>query len=395
MVFTQNPTISRKTLMISLRAGFVLIGIITVLLGQILPTLSLRLSLNDQESGYLFVGQFAGSLAGTLCYSRLVRKFGYLKMLFGGFCLMAFGCAGVNFDSWVWCAAAISIYGIGIGLTIPAINMLVVELDREKSSSALNTINFFWGVGAILCKPFIDRVGTPTSVVLPTIILSVLLLSVGFLIAFSNYEPDSEQSDTGIDVSIPIWTTTTAWLIAIFNFIHIGVESSVGGWITTYQSRLMQSSTGGWISAAVVFFLTLVIGRGIAPVCFRFFTENTMLFASLITMAMGMVLILLTQSFAFLLAGSAILGFGCSSVFPTNMSRFTNLFGVQATRNAMPIFVFGGLGGAFITWLVGFTSTTFDSLRAGFWVILASCIVLIFLQIVLTTNNKKAPPHSK
>ena len=367
-----------------LRAGFVLIGIITVLLGQILPILSLRLSLNDQESGYLFIGQFAGSLVGTLVYSSLVRKFGYLKMLFCGFCLMAFGCAGVNLDSWFWCAAAISSYGLGIGLTIPAINMLVVELDREESASALNTINFFWGVGAILCKPFVDYVGTATSIAVPTILLSCLLLSVGLLIALSNYQEDLEQRDEGISVAIPIWTTVTAWLVAIFNFVHIGIESSVGGWITTYQARLTQSSTSGWISAALVFFLMLVVGRGIAPLFFRFFKESTVLFGSLITMTSGIVLILITESYAFLLAGSAVLGFGCSSVFPTNMSRFTKLFGPDATRNAMPIFVFGGLGGAFITWLVGLTSTTFDSLRAGFLVILASCVSLIFLQIILT-----------
>lgn len=383
------PIKSSRNLIIFLRAGFILIGIITVLLGQILPILSLRLSLSDQESGYLFIGQFAGSLLGTLFYTRIVRKFGYPKALFGGFCLMAFGCPGLNFDSWFWCAAAVSIYGIGIGLTIPAINMLVVELDREKSASALNTINFFWGVGAILCKPFIDRVGTSTSVAVPTIILSGLLLSVGFLIAFSNYQEDSKQSDAGIGVALPIWTTATAWLIAIFNFIHIGVESSVGGWITTYQARLMQSSTRGWISAALVFFLMLVVGRGIAPVFFRFFRENTVLFGSLITMTGGIVLILLTESFGFLLAGAAVLGFGCSSVFPTNMSRFTKLFGSHATRNAMPIFVFGGLGGAFITWLVGFTSTTFDSLRTGFLVILTSCVLLIILQIILASAKSK------
>lgn len=374
--------------MIFLRVGFILIGIITVLLGQILPILSLRLSLNDQESGYLFIGQFAGSLAGTFCYNRLVRKFGYLKMLFGGFCIMAFGCAGVNLGSWFWCLTAVSIYGIGIGATIPAINMLVVELDREKSASALNTINFFWGVGAILCKPFVDQVGTTASVAVPTMLLSVLLLSIGLLIAFSNYE-EPKQSDAGVRISIPIWTTAVAWLIAVFNFIQIGVESSVGGWITTYQGRLTQSWTSGWVSAALAYFVMLVVGRGIAPVFFRSFTENTILLASLITMTSGILLILLTENFAFLLAGSAILGLGCSSVFPTNMSRFTKIFGPGATRNAMPIFVFGGLGGAFITWLVGFTSTTFDSLRTGFLVLLVSCVLLIVVQIILARAQSK------
>lgn len=382
MAFDQKSTSSRKHLIISLRAGFVLIGIVTVLLGQILPILAMRLSLSDKESGYLFIGQFVGSLAGTFWYSRFVGKFGYPKLLCGGIFLMAAGCFGINFDSWFWCVTAVSTYGLGIGLTIPAINMLVVELDREKSSSALNTINFYWGVGAILCKPFVDFAGTPTSVAVPTILLGVYLISIGTLITIIGYREDTNKSEVHTEAAIPIWTTRVAWLIAIFNFVHIGIESSVGGWVTTYQSRVMQSSTG-LISAAVVFFFMLVIGRGIAPVFFRYFTENTMLLGSLILMTFGMVLILQANSFAFLLAGSAVIGLGCSSVFPTNMSRFTKLFGPDATRMATPIFVFGSLGGAFITWLVGLTSTTFDSLRAGFLVILASCVALIVLQIIL------------
>ena len=302
---------------------------------------------------------------------------------------MALGCIGLNFGSWIWCITAISIYGVGIGSTIPAINMLVIELNRERSASALNTINFFWGVGAITCKPFIDSVGSSSSIAVPTFILSLSLLLVGVLILFSNYQKHPEESHKSTVGVIPIWATRAAWLIAIFNFIHIGVESSVGGWITTYQGRLIGTSTSGLISAALTFFLMLVVGRGIAPLFFRFFTENTVLLGSLITMTGGIVLILLTDTFGFLLVGSAVLGFGSSSVFPTNMSRFTNLFGSNATQNAMPVFVLGSLGGAFITWLVGFVSTTSESLRTGFFVILMSCVMLVILQIVLVRAKSK------
>ena len=109
-----------KKLTLFLHAGFVLIGILTVLLGQILPFLTAKLSLSDEQAGYFFVVQFVGSLLGTLLYNRAVKRFGYLKMLFGGFCLMAFGCAGLNFDYWILCLAAVFIYGIGLGGVIPA-----------------------------------------------------------------------------------------------------------------------------------------------------------------------------------------------------------------------------------------------------------------------------------
>ncbi len=380
---------ARKRLLVLLHAGFLLIGIVTVLLGQILPVLSKRLSLNDREAGYLFVAQFTGSLAGAFFYNRIIKNFGYLRLLTGGFILTACGCAALNFDAWILSLAAISLFGIGIGLTIPAVNLLTVELNQEKSSSALNTINFFWGFGAILCKPFVDFVGSPDSIFLPTIFLCFVFLLFGGAFAISDFKETFNRGEDFLSDAKPIWTTRTAWLIAVFNFVHIGIESSVGGWITTFESRLAQTAANNWLSAAVVFFSFLVFGRAVAPLFFRFLRDNTVLFCSLIVMTAGIILILWTESFSFLMIGAATLGFGTSAVFPTNMSRFTKIFGAQATENAAPIFIFGGLGGAFTTWLVGFTSTAFDSLRTGFLVILISCVLLVVIQIILASVKSK------
>lgn len=388
-----SQSAQKKRLLICLHAGFLLIGIITVLLGQILPILSSRLSLNDRQAGYLFVWQFAGSLVGTFFYNGTIKKFGYLKTLSGGFCLLAFGCAGLNFDSRISCSAAIFTYGIGIGLTIPAVNLLIVELRGEKSSSALNIINFFWGAGAILSKPFVDFLGSPDNILLPTVLLSCSFLVIGAAFAFSNFQENFTQSEETSVIAAPIWTTWTAWLIAVFGFVHIGIESSVGGWLTTYELRLQQTPTNNLISAAFVFFLFLVIGRGFAPLLFRFLSENTVLLSNLIIMTTGILLILWKEEFLFLIIGAAITGFGTSTVFPTNMSRFTKVFGARATQNAAPLFIFGSLGGAFTTWLVGFTSVAYNSLHAGFLCILISCIILIILQIAVSSLNyfEKSP----
>lgn len=381
---------SKKKLLIWLCAGFFLIGIITVLLGQILPILSSRLALSDEEAGYFFIAQFSGALSGVFLYNRAIKKFGYSKTLFGGFWLMALGVVGLNSGSWFLCLSAVYLYGFGIGLNIPATNMLVVELCSEKSSpaSALSLVNFFWGLGAIVCKPFVDFVGSPTSVFLPTALLAVLFLPVGAAIGFSSPQNTLGRSETSTETTTRIWKTSTAWLIAIFNFIHIGVESSVGGWITTYESRLTGSPAKGWLSAALAFFLFLVAGRAVAPLFFRFLRENSMLLLNLSLMSGGVILILSAEDFWLLTLGAAILGFGASSVFPTNMARFTNIFGAKATQNATPLFVCGSLGGAFTTWLVGYVSTAFEDLRAGFFVLLFSCLLLIVLQLLLTAKTR-------
>ena len=44
-------------------AAFIPTGLITVLLGPLLPSLAARWSLNDTQGGYLFTAEFLGSLS--------------------------------------------------------------------------------------------------------------------------------------------------------------------------------------------------------------------------------------------------------------------------------------------------------------------------------------------
>ena len=376
---------AKKRLIIFLHFGFVGIGVLTVLLGQILPFLTGKLTISDAQAGYLFAAQFGGSLLGTFFYNRAIVKFGYPKMLFAGFCLMAAGASGLNFDSYFGIAAAITVYGIGIGATIPAINLLIIELNREKSSAAANIINFFWGIGAISSKPFVDFVGSADSVFMPVTLLGIVILLLGAAILMIDYqEIDVPQTVENKTVPAKIWTQPTAWLIAIFGFVHVGIESSVAGWLTTYELRLTETDFRRWISAALVYFLFLLIGRGIAPLFFRRWREKTLMIGSLLLMTVGILLILLAENFLLLTVGAAILGFGTSSVYPMNITRFTRFFGAEATKNATPLFVLGSFGGAFTSWFVGYISTDFQSLRAGFSIVLISCLTLIVLQIALS-----------
>ena len=380
---------AQQKLKIWLHFGFILTGVITVILGQILPILIKYLSLTDNQAGYLFIAQFSGSLGGVFLYNFLIKKIGFLKTIFSGFCLIACGCLGLNLNSYELIVPAIILYGVGIGVSLPTINMLVVELNPESSSSSLNLLNFFWGIGAILTKPFIDFAGTGTSYFLPTLILSAGFLLTAFLILFSQFKQNSPYQEERLTPAggKPIWTTGIAWMIAVFNFVNIGIESSVGGWITTFETRFAEGSPFLWLSAASVFFLFMVVGRGIAPIFLKLLSDNSLLIVNTILMTLGSLLILQAASFMVLLLGVSLIGIGTSSLFPTNMSRFTKIFGAESSRNAAPIFIFGNLGGAFMTWFVGFLSTFYKDLRIGFFAIVGSCLILIVLQIIISQSQ--------
>src|SRR5207253_10606478 len=70
-------------------AAFVLTGVMTTLLGPMLPILSARWTLSDSQAGYLFTAQFATSILGVAISSLMVHRYGYRLTLVFGLCFMS------------------------------------------------------------------------------------------------------------------------------------------------------------------------------------------------------------------------------------------------------------------------------------------------------------------
>lgn len=390
------PINSRTTriLKILLHAVFFVSGIATVIIGQLLPILKEKFALNDEQLGNFFPAQFAGSLIGTFLTNWFGKRNKFLLASWIGCFLMGAGVLMLNFGSYELCLFGFFVNGLGIGLTLPSINMLILELNPLRAAAALSFLNFFWGVGAIVSQPFVDFFARGTNIFTPTIILSIVLFVIG--IAIILMPPETEQKplandDEQIDFSVPIWTNPVAWMIAFFNFIHVGYESAMGGWLKTYTQRVEDNAAITFLPPITLFFVFFVIGRGVAPVFFRFLTENKMLFLSLLTILLGMGILLSAKNVWLLSLGASIAGFGTSSVFPTNMSRFTKTFGASASRRATPFFICGTLGATFTTWFIGYVSNRFgNDLRLGMFILLGSVLILIFLQIILQFQKKTA-----
>lgn len=393
---TQTEQIPARLLDTLLHAVFFLSGIATVLIGQILPVLSARFSLNDLQSGYLFPAQFAGSLTGTLLTNWFGRSGRLVHASVIGSFLMAAGLFIMNVDAFPIVLAGFTVNGLGIGLTLPAINVLILERNPLRPAAALSFLNFFWGLGAIVSKPFVDATSGETSLLLTTALLAAPLTAAAVLMLFTPVSSEAKVGRGEVDSPAvrPIWSMPVAWAIAAFNFIHVGFESGIGGWLTTYAIRVEGVASTEIISPTFLFFLFFVIGRGVAPVFFKFLDENKMLLLSLFTILGGLAIVLTAVEVIQLSLGSAFCGLGTSSVFPTNVSRFSKIFGSDAMRRATPLFICGTLGATVITWLIGFLSERTGSLRSGMFVLVFSIVLLIVLQIVLAARMAPASGRS-
>src|SRR5712692_3615055 len=123
-----------------LHVGFVLTGIVTTILGPILPMLSSRWLLSDALAGSLFAAQFLGSLLGVLSTSVLLPRRGYRSVLAVGFLLMAAGVSGLGLSGWPFGWLTILGFGLGLGLVIPSTNLYISQAAPGRRAAALSIL---------------------------------------------------------------------------------------------------------------------------------------------------------------------------------------------------------------------------------------------------------------
>ena len=383
-------------LKISLHFSFFIVGIVTVLFGQIMPILAKSLNLNDEQSGFFATSQFVGSIIGTVSTAVLIRKLGFIKTLGVGFVLFVIGLGGLNIGGYQLSWLSVCLYGIGFGLAIPSTLMLTAALNPIKTASALNLMSFAWGIGAIVSQPFVSYLGgekftTPT--LLLVAISAIFAIIYFFILAdFSNQSPIAESDSTQ---SVSIWSDPRAWLIVAFGLFDVGIESGISNWLTSYTMRSnLPQAMSGW-SATPIFFIFFVLGRGLAAILARFLSNNQIIWASLTLTLLGTILLIFSTGWQTIFTSAAILGFGLAAVFPTNMARFTETFGAAANEKTVPLFVMGSVGSITITWLIGHFSNAYNSLSAGLGVLIGAAILLIVLQTLFQTRHNQTKTVKK
>lgn len=362
-------------------AAFIPTGIVTVLLGPVLPALSARWALSDAQAGEFFTAQFMASTLGVAMSGALVPRVGYRVTLVLGLIFMAAGVAFLPLGSRVVGLAAVGCYGVGLGLTIPACNLLVAEVNPATRAASLSLLNFSWSVGAMaapfLLAPF-QRAGRITmffySVAAFVLLVSLLLARVSL--------PRAQRSHDASAAAQPLlqmMLTPAAIVLGILFFVYVGTENAVGGWLASYAKRLMHSAGAIWVTTPSYFYGGLLAGRALAPVFLKKIPEVPLVRLSVSTALLGIVVLLASQSIFWILFSATVIGLGLAAIYPITISLLSSAFGSGATRLGSIMFTLASLGAATLPWLVGWTSTKTSSLQFGLVIPLLSCLLMLGL----------------
>jgi len=363
-------------------AAFVPTGMITVMLGPLLPTLSLRWSLNDSQAGYLVTAQFLGALLSTVSCGVVLPRLGFRRTISCGLLFMGTGAATLIAGPFWWALIAVFCYGIGIGLTIPTGNLVVAPVGSERRSSALNLLNFSWSAGAVAC-PFLLAAFQHrghTNFFLYGIggLLAVVAVAL-FVVPTNLPEPSREASATPRRLWLRhLWTPAAMVLGAIF-FIYVGTENALGTWLASYAKRVSAVSSSGWITVPSYFYGALLLGRVVAPLTLRQISD--------VRQARWGTVLALSSTGALLFARSVpgvalcalFAGLGMSSLYPIAIAFLSEAFEAATPRIIGIMFALSTLGGASVPWLVGYVSTRFASLRTALVVAVVGCLTMFVL----------------
>lgn len=368
-----------------IHSGFILTGMVTTLLGPILPVLSAKWSLDDLRAGYLFTAQFLGSIMGVVVSSALIPRLGFRSSLVLGFGLMAGGVGALSLSNWAIGLISTFCYGVGLGLTIPATNLLVAEANPGRRAAALNLLNLAWGIGAVVfpsVTALLQRIKSTWA------LLSGLAAALGFTsvclarVSFGNLADKPEQGDPSLRPRAGAWRDYFVPILGLLFFLYVGTENALGGWVASYALRLSTTPGTAWVLTPSFFWGTLLLGRALAPSVLRHVAEAKLAVIGLLVATLGVTTLLAATTWARVVAGTSLAGLGLASVFPITVALLSCKFGGWASRIAGSMFALGGLGGAALPWLVGYLSTRFGSLKAGLVVPLAGSFSMLAMYIL-------------
>jgi MFS transporter, FHS family, glucose/mannose:H+ symporter len=324
---------------------------------------------------------------------RRNSRFGLLRVIAGGYAATAVAVACLSVSSWGFGLLSVLGYGFALGVTAPAMNLLIAEINSGRQAAALNILNFVWALGAVAGPPMIAFFAGDGRLVPPLVGLAALLGCVAFLTARRAFVdsssgrhrqvPDRQDAAHFEGSSLGAWTSPYALLTGALIFIYVGTETAASGWIATYALRLDASTAAFGTMTPSVFWAGLLVGRAVAPTVLTRVSDTALVLLGLIIAGAGLLIVLAGTNLISVTFGIGLTGLGLASVFPTTFAIFTRHFEDLAPQLTGLFFVFGGVGGAVIPWLVGFVSERFGDLRVGLLVPSIGVASMIALQICI------------
>lgn len=333
--------------------AFIALGMTSAALGPTLPGLAEQTGTQLSGISFLFATRSMGFLVGSIMAGRVYDRMPGHPLIIGLLLLMGVSLAFVPVVSQLWLLTIIMFLAgiVESGVDVGS-NTLLVWRFGQKVGPYMNSLHFFFGVGAFLSPIIIAQTmlisGGGIRLAYWALALSVLPAAFFFL-RFPS--PPIRLRDTAVHGG-----KTNLFLIvlvAAFLFLYVGAEVAYGGWIYTYATTLGLSSVTIAAYLTSFFWGALTLGRLLSIPLTAKLHPQKLLAGALAGCLLSMVVLLTWQnSTTALWVGTIGLGLFMSVIFPTTISLAEHTLSLNSQMTSY-FFVGAALGSMSIPWLIG------------------------------------------
>lgn len=362
---------------------FFVAGIATVMLGPLLPALTARWHIQDEQAGALFTTTFIGQLLGAWFATRNLRA----SVLYGS-SITAGGCAVMAWASFGVANIALFCVGFGLGAGLTAGNVIVGTAIPAARTRLLAMLNVAWGIGAILCSLLVRLCGRGNVHLFFLVLAGFLGLGAVFAMALPKASLDDAtknlqgKQEGKRRFPLPLFPLL---MFSIAMLLYVGIENALGGWLPSYGVRATSALRAS--SIALYFWIAELTGRMLLAGLTHLFGEASLYRGSvgLLILTEGALIFAKHLSPAGVLALTILSGLALAPIYPLIVSFFLARTGNHPRLGQ--VFAAASVGGAVLPWLTGLVSTQFDGLRAGLVVPAMGAVLLLTLSPTISPKT--------
>ncbi|TMR94022.1 MFS transporter [Nonomuraea basaltis] len=362
------------------------------------PDIRDRLEASTGQMGWVLFGLSLGSMIGILCSGRLVSRYGTRPVIGVGTALvvvsMAVISAGTLMSSAPMVMAGLCAFGAGMGAGDVAVNVDGADVERITDTTTLPTLHGCWSLGAVIgaCAGI-----AATAAHLPVhwhLAVVTLIAAAIFFYALRSIPSGTAilapaKAGTAADRRPPkVWKDRKLLLIGMIVLAMALAEGSANDWLPLLMvdGHGLNAASGSLVFTG--FAAAMTIGRFSGTWFLNRFGRTTVVRASAVSGALGLILVIFSDNAV--LAGAAVLfwGLGASLGFPVALSA-AGESGPEQTARVSLVAVIG-----YAAFLVGPPSLGFLGehwgLRSAMLVVLAFVASVVFLAPAVDTRRRSA-----
>ncbi|HTP86366.1 MAG TPA: MFS transporter [Bryobacteraceae bacterium] len=353
-------------------------GVITALLGTLMPTFKL----SDAQNGTIALALAIGLVIASVSVGPLIDRRGKKVALLIGLGMIALALFRLPDAAGKYhlLMAFFLVLGLGGGIVVTAANGLASDVSETRRASVLNILNLFFGLGGF-ATPFIMAHllgGDPVRLCYLAAVLTVVALAVNAAAKM----PAPVAAAGGATESGAVYSRPVLYLVALFLFLYVACEVGVWNWLNKYLvGRGLPADTALNI-VSFGFALGLIFGRlVISRVLINVSALNVTL-ASAVLMAATTFLMLRSDDPTLAWIAVFCAGLAMAPVFPTALAIVGDVFRSR-TNTAMGFAITcGWLGYAVSSPIIGFISSR-SSLGAALLILPVFSVAMVVVNLAI------------